>query len=66
MIASHTERPDLFYGAASSFGTLGVTTLLEIQLIDAKSYVELSYHPVSSMSEAVDKMKEATNDTSTD
>jgi delta24-sterol reductase len=31
--ASSNEKPDLFFGAASSFGTLGVTTLLKIQLI---------------------------------
>src|SRR2546421_8059856 len=37
--ASETENPDLFHGAASSFGTMGVTTLLEIQLTDAKKYV---------------------------
>jgi len=44
------------------FGTLGVTTLLEIQLIDAKTHVELTYHPVSSISEAIEKTKEATAD----
>ena len=64
--ASSTERSDLFYGAASSFGTLGVTTLLEVQLIDAKAYVELTYHPVSSISEAVEKMEDATDDSSID
>lgn len=37
-------------------GTLGVTTLLDIQLIDAKSFVELTYHPVSSISEAWQKI----------
>jgi delta24-sterol reductase len=64
--ASSTERSDLFYGAASSFGTLGVTTLLEVQLIDAKAYVELTYHPVSSILEAVGKMEDATDDSSID
>lgn len=64
--ASSAEKSDLFYGAASSFGTLGVTTLLEVQLIPAKTYVELTYHPVSSMSEALEKMKEATADSSND
>jgi delta24-sterol reductase len=64
--ASSTERSDLFYGAASSFGTLGVTTLLEIKLIEAKTYVALSYHPVSNISEAQKTIEEATNDTSCD
>ena len=64
--ASTTERPDLFYGAASSFGTLGVTTLLEVQLVEAKTYVALTYHPVSSISEAQKKIEEATSDPSND
>ncbi|KUJ07806.1 FAD binding domain protein [Mollisia scopiformis] len=33
--ASRTEKPDLFWGAASSFGTLGVVTLLEVRLREA-------------------------------
>ena len=57
--ASSTERPDLFFGAASSFGTLGVTTLLEIQLIEAKTYVELTYFPVTSILEAQERIDEA-------
>ena len=63
--ASKTLNPDLFHGAASSFGTLGVTTLLELQLIEAKTYVALTYHPVSSIQEAMQKFEEATNDTAT-
>jgi delta24-sterol reductase len=60
--ASSNEKLDLFSGAASSFGTLGVTTLFKIQLIEAKSFVELTYFPVTSMSEAQDKVEEATKD----
>ena len=37
------EKTDLFWGAASAFGTLGVVTLLEVQLREAKPYVRLSY-----------------------
>lgn len=62
--ASSTERPDLFYGAASSFGTLGVTTLLEVKLIEARTYVALTYHSISSISEAQKVIEEATNDPS--
>ena len=51
--ASDSLNSDLFYGAASSCGTLGVVTLLELALIDAKPFVELTYQPVSSISEAV-------------
>ena len=64
--ASSTDKSDLFHGAASSFGTLGVTTLLELQLIEAKTYVELTYHPVSGVPEAIQKIEEATKDPSID
>ncbi|KAK0111400.1 hypothetical protein ONS95_001761 [Cadophora gregata] len=64
--ASATENSDLFYGAASSFGTLGVTTLLEIQLIEAKTYVALTYIKVSSISEAQEEIEKATKDNSND
>jgi Delta24-sterol reductase len=64
--ASGSNRPDLFYGAASSYGTLGVTTLLEIRLIEAKTYVELTYHPVSSVPEALKKIESTTKDSSYD
>jgi Delta24-sterol reductase len=55
--ASPTEKPDLFHGAAGAVGTFGVTTLVELQLHKAKTYVETTYHPVSSMSDAVTKLK---------
>jgi delta24-sterol reductase len=35
--ASKSEREDLFYGSASAFGTTGVITSLEIQLVEAKT-----------------------------
>ncbi|KAL2257855.1 hypothetical protein VTK26DRAFT_9079 [Humicola hyalothermophila] len=50
--ASKTERPDLFWGAASAFGTLGIVTLLEVQLRDARPYVELTYRHVQDFAEA--------------
>ena len=63
--ASRTERPDLFHGGAGACGSLGVTTLVELQLIEAKKYVETTYHPVASMSAAVEKIQDfiqASND----
>ncbi|KAM3065074.1 hypothetical protein ACMFMF_011385 [Clarireedia jacksonii] len=60
--ASPTEREDLFNGAASSFGTLGITTLVEVQLVDAGKYVKLTYHPVFSAEEAIEKIEEYVND----
>lgn len=64
--ASRSEMPDLFYGAAGSFGTLGVTVLLEVSLIEAKQYVEVTYHPVTSISNAISAMMAATRDPSND
>ncbi len=64
--ASSKDKPDLFWGAAASFGTLGVITLLEIQLIEAKQYVELTYHTAPNMCRAIKQMEEATADASND
>ncbi|KAM7214982.1 hypothetical protein V8F06_009659 [Rhypophila decipiens] len=37
------DKTDLFWGAASAFGTIGVVTLLQVQLREAKQYVQLTY-----------------------
>ncbi|KAF3145322.1 hypothetical protein TWF594_004273 [Orbilia oligospora] len=60
--ASHEENTDLLHGAASSFGTLGVVTLLELQLIPARKYVEVTYHPIASGEDVIPKIQELTND----
>ncbi|KAH7027875.1 uncharacterized protein B0I36DRAFT_328097 [Microdochium trichocladiopsis] len=49
---------DLFKGAAGSVGTLGVTTLLQLRLIDAKRYVRTTYRRTSSVAEAIAAVKE--------
>jgi len=59
--ASETENPDLFRGAAGSFGTLGVVTLLKVQLREAKSYVELTYQRTTSVPETIETIKGAMN-----
>jgi len=51
--ASKTSKPDLFWGAACAFGTLGVVTLLEIQLRDAQPFVELTFRRISSLADVV-------------
>ncbi|KIV81326.1 hypothetical protein PV11_03517 [Exophiala sideris] len=50
--ASPVENEDLYYGAAATFGTIGVTTLFELRLIPAHDFVELTYHPCHAFSEA--------------
>lgn len=59
---SSTERRDLLEGAAGAVGSLGVTTLVELQLHEAKKYVETTYHSVTSISEAIEKTKQLTAD----
>ena len=60
--ASETERPDLFHGVAGTFGTLGVLTLLHIKLIPCQTYVELTYHPVTNIKDAVSTTAKAMSD----
>ncbi|KAG6012352.1 hypothetical protein E4U54_007590 [Claviceps lovelessii] len=58
--ASRDERADLFRGAAGAVGTLGVTTLMELRLIEAKKFVRTTYHRTGSVAEAVDKVRAET------
>ncbi|KAF2110512.1 hypothetical protein BDV96DRAFT_651146 [Lophiotrema nucula] len=58
--ASKAKHQDLFEGLAGSFGTLGVLTLVEIQLISIKSYVELTYYPVTSIEASISKLRQET------
>ncbi|KAK7975992.1 hypothetical protein PG989_014455 [Apiospora arundinis] len=52
------QYADLYKGAAGSVGTLGVTTLLELQLIEAKRYVRTTYRRTTSVAEAIRVVKE--------
>ena len=47
------EYSDLFRGAAGAVGSFGVTTMVELQLTQAKKYIETTYHPVTSTQQAV-------------
>ena len=50
---SPSKNPDLFYGATGPLGTLGIIILFEIQLIQAGDYVELTYLPIKTTTEAI-------------
>lgn len=58
--ASQKKNQDLLYGASGAVGSLGITTLLDLQLISAKKYVRATYHPVRSVSKAIEKVREET------
>ncbi|OAA77164.1 galactose-1-phosphate uridylyltransferase [Akanthomyces lecanii RCEF 1005] len=51
--ASPTQHSDLFYGAAGAAGTLGMTTLMELRLIEAKPFVKTTYYRTSTVNESV-------------
>lgn len=52
--ASPAENSDLFYGSARALGTLGITTQLSVQLISCGRYVEVTYTPIKSHTDAID------------
>lgn len=58
--ASRQERPDLFRAAPGAVGTLGIVTMLEINLIKAKKYVRTRYHRTNSVTEAVELVQRET------
>ena len=60
--ASQSENQGLFEGLRGSFGTLGVLTLVELQLIPLQKLVEVTYHPTFSFENATDKMQYHTTD----
>lgn len=61
--ASHTENADLFYGAACSFGTLGVITLRRLQLVEDRMYVLFNIRPVFKQCQRWKKLRWTTQST---
>ncbi|EAA31101.1 FAD-binding domain-containing protein [Neurospora crassa] len=57
---------DLFRGAAGAVGTLGTTTLLEVQLMDAKKFVKTEYKRANSVAEAIRMVREETQNAEND
>lgn len=60
------QYADLFRGAAGSVGTLGVTTLLELQLVQARKFVKTRYRRTSSVREAIAAVREETANVNND
>ncbi|KAI6083016.1 FAD-binding protein, partial [Hypoxylon rubiginosum] len=60
--ASKDNNADLFYGAAGTLGTLGLVTMLELDLIEAKRFVKITYLSRPSIKSTLDLIqKEASN-----
>ncbi|KAK5987776.1 Delta(24)-sterol reductase-like protein [Cladobotryum mycophilum] len=64
--ASRNERADLFRGAAGAVGSLGVTTLMELRLIEARKFVQTTYHRTNSVAEAAARIRAETQDPQND
>ena len=60
--ASNSENQELFEGLRGSFGTLGVLTMVEMQLVPLKKFVEVTYHPTFSFENATSTMQYHTSD----
>ncbi|KAF9869845.1 FAD binding domain-containing protein [Colletotrichum karsti] len=58
--ASAKDNSDLFHGSVGACGTIGIGTLFEIKLVEARRFVELRYIPITSMSDAVEKLSHYT------
>ncbi|CAK7564721.1 MAG: hypothetical protein SEPTF4163_002620, partial [Sporothrix epigloea] len=54
---SDDPRRDLFQGAAGALGTLGITTMMELQLVQARKYVRTTYHRCASVRETVELVR---------
>ncbi|KAF2123127.1 24-dehydrocholesterol reductase-like protein precursor [Lophiotrema nucula] len=66
LTASEKQNADLFRGAAGAVGTLGITTLVELQLIKAKRFVKTTYHLTKSVSNAIEQVKQQTKNEQND
>lgn len=57
VVANGSENTDLLHAAAGGHGVLGLVTLLDIQLIKAFPFVEVTCVPVEGISQATETMQ---------
>jgi delta24-sterol reductase len=48
--ANKKKNPDLFYGISGSYGTIALLTLITLELIPTKPYVNVSFTPIKTVS----------------
>jgi delta24-sterol reductase len=58
-VGGNEEEKELFQALSGTLGTMGVLTRLDIRLIEAKQFVQLTYHPVRSFQEATNTIERA-------
>ncbi|KAK3319033.1 hypothetical protein B0H66DRAFT_255161 [Apodospora peruviana] len=64
--ASRKERSDLFFGAAGAAGTLGIVTLVEVRLVEARKWVKTTYRKIEKIPNAIAEIKTQTENTDID
>ena len=64
--ASEQDNRDLFRGAPGAVGTLGLVTMVELDLIDAKKFVKVTYQARPTVKETIDLIQHEASDQSHD
>lgn len=59
---SKDERSELFYSVPWSYGTLGILTSVEIQLVEAKKYIKLAYEPLKTLDAFTERFQRVSKD----
>ncbi|KAJ5291798.1 hypothetical protein N7478_001049 [Penicillium angulare] len=64
--ASSQEREDLFHGAAGAAGTLGIVTLIELRLVEARNFVKTTYHKFQGIPQTISEIQKQTENSEID
>jgi delta24-sterol reductase len=64
--ASRWQNSELLSGLVGTLGTIAITTLFQIKLVPTSTYVDLTYLPVESRTEALDTLNRCSQDLDND
>jgi len=59
---SNSENPELFWGIACSYGTLGIITKVKLKLIPAKKFVHVTYYRTQNFASTIESIKKYTKE----